>query len=164
MYIEKIAKKALGIPLVRNVINWYEVLGVNAMGGGKYRISNPLVIGSYKNLYLHNNAEINSNCFLLAKDRIEIGENSTLAYGVTILTSANPNGPGNKLSELYPKMTAPVIIGAYVWVGANATILLGVNIGDFSIVAAGADDKKPFFKQYSNWVLSKLLLRKDEQY
>ena len=34
MYIEKIAKKALGIPLIRNVINWYEVLGVNAMGGG----------------------------------------------------------------------------------------------------------------------------------
>ena len=120
------------------MINWYEVLGVNAIGGGKYRISNPFVIGSYKNLYLHNNAEINSNCFLLAKDRIEIGENSTLAYGVTILTSANPNGPGNKLSELYPKMTAPVIIGADVWVGANATILPGVNIGDFSIVAAGA--------------------------
>lgn len=87
------------------------------------------------NLYLHNNAEINSNCFLLAKDRIEIGENSTLAYGVTILTSANPNGPGNKLSELYPKMTAPVIIGANVWVGANATIQPGVNIGEFSIVA-----------------------------
>lgn len=57
MYREKIAKKALGIPLVRNVINWYEVLGVNSMGG-KYRISNPLVIGSYKNIYLHNNAEI----------------------------------------------------------------------------------------------------------
>ena len=33
MYREKLAKKALGIPLVRNVINWYEVLGVNAMRG-----------------------------------------------------------------------------------------------------------------------------------
>lgn len=33
MYREKIAKKALGIPLVRNVINWYKVLGVNAIGG-----------------------------------------------------------------------------------------------------------------------------------
>ena len=74
----------------------------------------------------------------MAKDHIEIGENSTLAYGVTILTSANPNGPENKLSKLYPKMTAPVIIGADVWVGANATILPGVIIGDFSIIAAGA--------------------------
>ena len=99
---------------------------------------NPTVVGSYRNLYLHSNAEINKNCFLLAKDRIEIGENSTLAYGVTILTSANPHGPLNKLSELYPEMTAPVIIGANVWIGANATILPGVKIGDFSIVAAGS--------------------------
>ena len=76
--------------------------------------------------------------FIVSKDRIEIGENSTLAYGVTVLTSANPNGPINKLSELYPAMTALVIIGADVWIGANATILPGVTIGNFCIVAAGA--------------------------
>ena len=87
---------------------------------------------------MQKNAEINKRCLLLAKDRIEIGENSTLAYGVTILTSANPNGPHNKLAELYPAMTAPVVIGRDVWVGANATILPGVSIGDFSIVAAGS--------------------------
>lgn len=75
---------------------------------------------------------------LLSKDRIEIGENSTLAYGVTILTSANPNGPKNKLSELYPALKAPVIIGDNVWVGANATILPDVTIGNMSVVAAGA--------------------------
>ena len=89
-------------------------------------------------MYLYPNAEINSRCFLLAKDRIEIGENSTLAYGVTVLTSANPNGPLNELSKIYPKKTAPVIIGRNVWVGANATILPGVTIGEFSVVAAGA--------------------------
>jgi len=87
---------------------------------------------------LHRNAEINDWCKLLAKDRIEIGENSTLAYGATVLTSANPNGPHNKLSELYPAMTAPVVIGDNVWVGANATILPGVTIGCMSVVAAGA--------------------------
>ena len=54
------------------------------------------------------------------------------------MTSANPNGPENKLSALYPQMTAPVIIGADVWVGANSTILPGVTIGDFSVIAAGA--------------------------
>lgn len=89
-------------------------------------------------MHLHNHAEINRNCFILAKDKIEIGENSTLAYGVTILTSANPNSPYNKLSELYPAMTAPVIIGKDVWVGANSIILPGVTIGDYSIVAAGS--------------------------
>jgi acetyltransferase-like isoleucine patch superfamily enzyme len=35
-------------------------------------------------------------------------------------------------------MSAPVIIGKDVWVGANATILPGVSIGEFSIIAAGS--------------------------
>ena len=75
---------------------------------------------------------------MLAKDTIEIGENSTLAYGVTILTSANPNSPWNKLADIYPKMTAPVRIGDNVWVGANAIILPGVNVGEMSVIAAGS--------------------------
>lgn len=94
--------------------------------------------GSYSNLFLHDNAEINDGCFLLAKDKIEIGRNSTLAYGVSILTSANPHGPHNRLSQLYPAMTAPVIIGDDVWIGANATILPGVTVGNYSVIAAGA--------------------------
>lgn len=35
-------------------------------------------------------------------------------------------------------MTAPVIIGDDVWVGANATILPGVTVGNYSVIAAGA--------------------------
>ncbi|MBC8076121.1 MAG: hypothetical protein H7Y32_08620 [Chloroflexales bacterium] len=33
---------------------------------------------------------------------------------------------------------APVVIGRNVWVGAKATILQGVTIGDGAVVAAGA--------------------------
>lgn len=33
---------------------------------------------------------------------------------------------------------APVKIGNGVWVGAHATILLGVTIGDNAVIAAGA--------------------------
>lgn len=84
------------------------------------------------------NSEINRGCFLLAKDTITIGRNSTLAYQATILTSANPHGPHNRLSKLYPAMTAPVTIGDDVWIGARAVILPGVTIGECSVVAAGA--------------------------
>ena len=106
-------------------------------GGGK--ISTHITfVGDYNLLELAENAEINTGCFLLVKDKIVIGENSTLAYGVTVLTSANPNGPKNKLASIYPKLKAPVIIGEDVWVGANATILPGVTIDDFSVVAAGS--------------------------
>ncbi len=33
---------------------------------------------------------------------------------------------------------APIKIGAHVWIGSNATILSGVSIGEWSVVAAGA--------------------------
>ncbi len=31
-----------------------------------------------------------------------------------------------------------VVIGRYVWIGANAMIMAGVNIGDGAVIAAGA--------------------------
>ena len=136
--LEFLYRLFLKLPLFRRFSHlWYSRLGVTFIGEGA-RLSHPCVIGDYHNLILHSNSEINSNVFLLAKDRIEIGKNSTLAYGVSIITSANPNGPYNALSSLYPKMTAPVIIGEDVWIGANATILPGVTVGNFSVVAAGA--------------------------
>lgn len=35
-------------------------------------------------------------------------------------------------------LPAPIRIGKYVWIGANATVLPGVTIGDGAVVAAGA--------------------------
>lgn len=133
----KIYKILLKTPIVKKYSNLlYSKLGVKGQG---YRISSDLnLIGSFALLELGNQTEINAGCFLLAKDRIVIGDNSTLAYQTTILTSANPNGPHNKLALIYPRLTAPVIIGHDTWVGAGATILPGVNIGNYCIVAAGS--------------------------
>lgn len=83
-------------------------------------------------------AQINAGCFLLAFDAITLGKNSTLAYQVTILTSANPNYPYNELSKIYKPMHAPVKIGDNVWIGARAVILPGVTIGNNVVVAAGS--------------------------
>lgn len=138
IFLRQFALRALHFPILGRFSSyWYKLLGVHALGEN-YRFSSHTLVGSYDNIYLHENSEINTGCFLLAKDRIEIGRNSTLAYRVCILTSANPNGPLNKLSELYPAIQKPVIIGDNVWIGANATILPGVTIGDNSVVAAGA--------------------------
>lgn len=133
----KALKNFINTPLVnRDSKRWYKCLGVI---GDNYRISsNITVVGSYANLELGQNAEINTGCFLLSKDKIKIGDNSTLAYQATILTSSNPNGPHNKLAKIYPKYTAPVIIGDNTWIGARATILPGVIIGSYCVIAAGS--------------------------
>lgn len=128
----------LKIPLLKNYRRiLYSKLGVKM--GIQARISSDIkVVGDYANLILEKNSEINAGCFLLAKNIIFLGENSTLAYNVSVLTSANPNGPHNKLSQIYPKIQAPVKIGANSWVGANAIILPGITIGDFCVVGAGS--------------------------
>jgi acetyltransferase-like isoleucine patch superfamily enzyme len=116
---------------------WYSRLGV--IFAENARIYGDLkVIGEYSNITLKKNAEITNNCFLLAKDKITIGENSTLAYQTTILTSAYPNGPYNKLSKIYPRVEAPVTIGKNSWICARAVILPGVTIGNYCVIAAGA--------------------------
>jgi len=75
------------------------------------------------------------NNMIIAKERVSIGKNCQIAWGVTISdhdfhrTFTN----GVKNTE-----TAPVKIGDGVWIGMNATILKGVEIGDAAIVAAGA--------------------------
>ena len=113
------------------------MLGVQYVDGGGDMVGTR-VVGDYSNIVLHQNSEINDGCYLLAKDKIVLGRNSTLAYRVTVLTGADPNGPYNALSALYPAKKAPVIIGNDVWIGANSTILPGVTIGDFVVVAAGS--------------------------
>lgn len=64
---------------------------------------------------------------------ISIGDQTTLGPRVTILThDATP-----KLRTGYSRI-APVRIGARVFIGANATILPGVTVGDDAIVGAGS--------------------------
>lgn len=136
--VSQIAKKALK----SSIIPWKLKLYLLKLGGAIFedevKVGCIDYCGKLTYLRMQYNSEINRGCFLLAKDNITIGRNSTLAYQVTILTSANPHGPHNKLSTLYPAMTAPVTIGNDVWVGAKAVILPGVTIGECSVVAAGA--------------------------
>ena len=134
-----IGKLLLAFPIVKYKQFVYGMLGVKCLDKGcKYFIGNPKIVGNYSNLLMHDNSEIERNCFILAKDKIEIGVNTTLAYGVTVLTGADPNGPKNKLSALYPPLKAPVTIGNNCWIGANAIILPGITIGNCCVVAAGS--------------------------
>jgi acetyltransferase-like isoleucine patch superfamily enzyme len=62
---------------------------------------------------------------------ISIGNWSTISPGVFI------GGGGHRLEDLAPTQ-APVAIGRGVFVGANATILGGVTIGDHAVIGAGS--------------------------
>ncbi len=135
-----LGKLFLHVPLIKYKQFVYNLLGVrfcptnNSLKINCF-VGNPTVVGSYSNILMHDDTSIERGSFIVANDRVEIGTGAAIAYGVTILTSADPR---TKLRKLYPKMTAPVKIGEYCWIGARSTILPGVTIGEGSVVAAGS--------------------------
>ena len=88
-------------------------------------------------LELGYNANINRFCLIDNRHaKVTIGEDSALSYNVTILTSGHEKGTAlRRYGSFRPE---EVSIGNGVWIGANATILPGVTIGDGCIIAAGA--------------------------
>lgn len=138
-----IGKLFLLIPIIKYKQFVYNLLGMSFLphtapscsSKVKCFVGNPTVVGSYSNILMHDDTSIERGSFIVANDRVEIGTGAAIAYGVTILTSADPR---TKLRKLYPKMTAPVIIGDYCWIGARSMILPGVTIGECSVVAAGS--------------------------
>ena len=75
------------------------------------------------------------NNMLIAKEKISIGKNCQIAWGVTI---SDHDFHKTYKSGVQNVETSPVKIGDGVWIGMNATILKGVKIGDNSIIAAGS--------------------------
>ncbi|MDX6607370.1 MAG: hypothetical protein QOD14_1910 [Solirubrobacterales bacterium] len=77
-------------------------------------------------------------CTLAVHESVSIGSHCVFAEYVSIHDN---NHAGGGLEEPLAGRgfdTAPVIIGRNVWVGAKATILMGVTIGDNAIVGANS--------------------------
>jgi acetyltransferase-like isoleucine patch superfamily enzyme len=87
-----------------------------------------------KNLILGKRVFINSGCKFQDQGGLTIGDDVLIGHNVVIATLNHAFSPEHR-GDLEPQ---PVRIGNQVWVGANATILPGVTIGDGAIVAAGA--------------------------
>ena len=91
---------------------------------------------------------INDNVFLHAVNGIEIGDNTTLSYGTTILTESYNVDDWEAYLKRQHKGDS-VYIGKNVWICANVTILPGVRIADNIIVAAGSVVTKNLENKYS---------------
>jgi acetyltransferase-like isoleucine patch superfamily enzyme len=94
----------------------------------------PLYINYGKHTKIGKNVFINFDCVFLDLGRITIEDNVQIAPKVSLLSEGHPTSIGDRHS-LIPK---PIHIKKNAWIGANATILQGVTIGENAIVAAGS--------------------------
>jgi acetyltransferase-like isoleucine patch superfamily enzyme len=94
----------------------------------------PLYINYGKHTNIGKNVFINFDCTFLDLGGITIEDGVLIAPKVSLLSEGHPISP-NQRHSLVPK---PIHIKKNVWIGANATILQGVTIGENSVVAAGS--------------------------
>lgn len=87
-----------------------------------------------KNIHMGKNVFINSGCHFQDQGGIYIDDGSLIGHEVVIATLNHDLNPEHR-ADLHPQS---VYIGKNVWIGAHATILPGVHIGDGAVVAAGA--------------------------
>ena len=80
------------------------------------------------------NVFINHACSFLDMGGITIEDNVLIGPKVNLITENHPLDPGERSALI----TKPIVIKKNAWIGAGATILPGVTIGENSVVAAGA--------------------------
>lgn len=99
-----------------------------------FRLFPPFYTDFGKNIEFGKNVFVNSCCHFQDQGGIEIGDGCLIGHNVVFATINHDLYPENNRVNHY----APIKLGKSVWVGSNATILAGVTIGDWAVVAAGA--------------------------
>ncbi len=85
------------------------------------------------NIQMGKHVAVDDQANLYSVDKITIGTKVAISREVFICTASHDITKPNR-----PLITAPVTICDGVWIGARATILPGVTIGEGAIVGAGA--------------------------
>lgn len=94
----------------------------------------PFSINYGKNLKLGKNIFINQNCQVLDLGGVTIDDDVMIGPRVNLLSETHPIEPESRKALI----AKPIHVKAGAWIGAGATILPGVTVGEHAIVAAGA--------------------------
>lgn len=87
------------------------------------------------NISIGSNVFINQGCHFMDMGGITIGNDVLIGPRVNLVSAGHPLSPSERRNGIVAK---PIRIGNNVWIGAAATILPGVTIGDNAVIAAGA--------------------------
>lgn len=99
-----------------------------------FRLFPPVYTDFGKNIKIGKDVFVNSGCCFQDQGGVTLGDSCLVGHNVVFATFDHDKCP----SKRGDMTAAPIVVGKDVWIGAHATILKGVTIGDGAIVAAGA--------------------------
>lgn len=129
-------------PIRLKHILWNKILGFNRKAYWPTHFTS--IINNPENIYagIDVSPGYMPGCYIQGIGKVYIGDYTQIAANVGII-SANHNVYDTRKHEL-----SFVKIGKYCWIGMNAVILPGVEIGDWTIVGAGSVVTKSFPEGY----------------
>lgn len=87
-----------------------------------------------ENINIGKNVFVNHACTFMDRGGITLEDHVLIGPKVNLITTNHPENP----SERNATVSYPIIIKKGAWIGAAATVLPGVTIGENAIIAAGA--------------------------
>lgn len=99
-----------------------------------FRMFPPFYTDCGRNIRVGKNVFINAGCCFQDQGGIFVGDGVQIGHQV-VLATLNHDLVSARRKNMFH---APIVIGNNVWIGAHATILAGVTLGENSVVAAGA--------------------------
>ncbi|WP_281735855.1 sugar O-acetyltransferase [Paradevosia shaoguanensis] len=103
--------------------------------GERFMLIPPFSTDCGLNITIGSNVFINQGCHFMDMGGITIGDDVMIGPKVNLVSAGHPVAPSERRNGIVAK---PIVIGNNVWIGAAATILPGVTIGDNAVIAAGA--------------------------
>lgn len=100
--------------------------------GKNSRVMAPLSGVRFHEVKVGENVIVMNGCLMMAAGGITIGDETQIAANVNLISNNHDLEDRNVIT------CKPIKIGKRVWIGAGATILPGVTIGDNSVVGAGS--------------------------
>lgn len=101
------------------------------IGEGSF-VAAPLQGVCFDQVSIGKNVIVNSNCLMMARGGITIEDEVQIAANAALVSNNH---------DLYDRMVLtckPILIKQGAWIGAGATILLGVTVGRYAVVGAAS--------------------------
>ena len=98
-----------------------------------FRLFPPVYSDFGKNITVGKGVFINSGCCFQDQGGVTLGDHVLVGHQVVFATLDHDLDPARR-AGMTP---APIVVKDNVWIGAHATILAGVTVGDNAVIAAG---------------------------
>ena len=116
-------------------------------GGVKVQIDSETRLGKKVKIFGSGEVTIGSNvslngCWIGCQKSVSVGDYCLISDCYLLDTDYHNLEPHLRHAPPGPKVTAPIVIERNVWIGANSTVMKGVQVGENSVIGLGSVVRK----------------------